>query len=144
LDLIAATGHDRNIEADYRQLADNGIRVARDGLRWHLIETSPGRYDWSSFLPMLHAARRNGIQVIWDLCHYGYPDDVDIWSPAFVERFARYASAVAQLMKDEGVDTPFYSPINEISFWSWAGGAEAYFDPCARGRGDEIGRASCR
>src|SRR3712207_8963919 len=39
-------------------------------------ETAPGRYDWSSFLPMLRAARDRGIQVIWDLCHYGWPENI--------------------------------------------------------------------
>ena len=146
LDLIAATGHDRNIEADYRQLADNGIRVARDGLRWHLIETSPGRYDWSSFLPMLHAARRNGIQVIWDLCHYGYPDDVDIWSPAFVDRFASFAGEAARIVREKtgGAEVPLYCPVNEISFWAWAGGDVAEFNPTAKGRGGELKRQLVR
>src|SRR5689334_651471 len=45
LDLIAATGHDVNAEADYRMLAAHGIRTVRGGLRWHLIETAPRRYD---------------------------------------------------------------------------------------------------
>lgn len=138
LDLLASTRHDRWVAQDYRQLAALGIRCAREGLRWHLIERRPGHYDWSSFLPMLRAARECGLQVIWDLCHYGYPDDIDIWRPEFVARFERFAAAVARLMRDEGVDTPFYSPINEISFWSWAGGAEAYFNPCARNRGAEL------
>jgi hypothetical protein len=64
LDLIAATGHDVNAKADYRILAEHGIRTVRDGLRWHLIETAPGRYDWSSFLPMLRAACDADTQVI--------------------------------------------------------------------------------
>lgn len=122
LDLQASTGHARWAANDYQQLAHLGIACARDGLRWHVIETRPGHYDWSSFLPLLHAARRHGIQVIWDLCHYGYPDDLDIGRPAFVERFARFAGAVARLMKEEGFNEPVYCPINEISFWSWAGG----------------------
>ena len=138
LDLLESTGHARFAEQDYRQLAPLGIRCVRDGLRWHLIERQPGRYYWSSFLPMLRASRSCNLQVIWDLCHYGYPDDLDIWRPAFVERFERFAAAVARLMGEEGIDTPFYSPINEISFWSWAGGAEAYFNPCARNRGEEL------
>ena len=91
LDLIASTRHDVNAAADYRMLADHGIRTVRDGLRWHLIETTPGHYDWSSFLPMLRAARETGTQVIWDVAHYGWPDDIDIWSPAFVDRFAAFA-----------------------------------------------------
>jgi beta-glucosidase/6-phospho-beta-glucosidase/beta-galactosidase len=138
LDMLQATGHARWAERDYRQLAHLGVRCARDGLRWHLIDRPGVGYDWSSFLPMLRAARDNGVQVVWDLCHYGYPDDLDIWRPAFVERFARFAGAVARLLQEEGIDTPFYSPINEISFWSWAGGDVAYFSPGARGRGQEL------
>jgi beta-glucosidase/6-phospho-beta-glucosidase/beta-galactosidase len=138
VDLHASTGHARWADLDYGRLAGLGITCARDGLRWHVIESRPGHYDWSSFLPVLHAARDRGVQVIWDLCHYGYPDDLDIWRPAFVERFARFAGAVARLVKEEGISAPMYSPINEISFWSWAGGEVGYFNPGARGRGQEL------
>jgi beta-glucosidase/6-phospho-beta-glucosidase/beta-galactosidase len=138
LDLIAATGHDRHAASDYARMTGHGIRTVRDGVRWHLIETAPGRYDWSSLLPMVRAARTAGVQVIWDLCHYGWPDDIDIWRPAFVERFARFAGAVAALMRDEGIEAPFYCPVNEISYWSWAGGDKARFNPMAQGRGFEL------
>jgi len=144
LDLLAATGHDRRAEADYRQLSSHGIRTVRDGLRWHLIETSPGHYDWSSFLPMLRAAATTRTQVIWDLCHYGYPDDLDIWSPGFVDRFARFTAAVAQLVKDETGEVPFYCPVNEISYWAWAGGTVAKFNPCAIDKGNELKRQLVR
>ncbi len=108
LDMIAAIGHDRHAAADYRTLAGHSIRTVRDGLRWHLIETTPGRYDWSSFLPMLRAARETGTQVLWDLLHYGWPDDLDIWRPAFVDRFARFAAAAARVVRDETDEVPFY------------------------------------
>ena len=42
LDMIAATRHDLLAREDYAQLAEHGIRAARDGVRWHLVETSPG------------------------------------------------------------------------------------------------------
>lgn len=146
LDLIAATGHDRNAAEDYRRIMRSGMGSARDGLRWHLIESRPGHYDWSSFLPMLHAARDVGIEVLWDLCHWGWPDDLDIWSPAFPERFARFAKAVAVLMRNETDNVPFYCPINEISFWTWCGGETGHMNPCARKRGpalkDQLVRAS--
>lgn len=138
LDLLAATQHDRLAEADYTTLARQGIRTVRDGIRWHLIETESGRYDWSSVLPMLRAARTTRTQVIWDLCHYGWPDTIDIWRPEFVERFARFAAAAARLLRDEGEEVPLFTPLNEISFWAWAGGSVAYFNPMARGRGDEL------
>ncbi|HSP57854.1 MAG TPA: beta-glucosidase [Halomonas sp.] len=138
LDLIASTQHDQMAAADYRSLAQHGIRSVRDGVRWHLIETAPGQYDWSSFLPMLRAARHSQTQVIWDLCHYGWPDDIDIWYPEFVERFARFSAAVARVMRDEGITAPLFCPVNEISYWAWAGGTTARFNPSARGRGDEL------
>ena len=138
LDLLAATGHVRWAEHDYAALREYGLTTVRDGLRWHRIERTPGRFDWSSLRAQLRAARRQRTQVIWDLCHYGWPDDISIWRPHFVERFARYAAAVAQLVKDETDAVPFYTPINEISFWSWAGGDVAYFNPTERGRGFEL------
>ncbi|MDO9418497.1 glycosyltransferase [Pararhizobium sp.] len=138
LDVIASTGHDAHAAQDYAQLSGHGIRTVRDGLRWHLIETSPGRYDWSSFLPMLKAARQMRTQVIWDLLHYGWPDDLDIWSPAFVTRFARFARATAEIVRDTSDEVPFYAPVNEISFFSWGGGDAAYLNPFARGRGFEL------
>ena len=138
LDLLDSTGHARWCMRDYAALAPMGIRCARDGVRWHLIEQAPHVYDWSSALPMLQAAHDNGVQVIWDLCHYGYPDDLDIWRPAFVERFARFAGAVASLLRELGNDTPLFCPINEISFWSWAGGEVGYFHPTQHRRGQEL------
>ncbi|QJQ93860.1 MULTISPECIES: beta-glucosidase [Halomonadaceae] len=138
LDLTASTQHDRLAAADYSSVARHGIRTVRDGVRWHLIEGVPGQYDWSSLLPMVRSARDSGIQVIWDLCHYGWPDDIDIWRPEFVERFAQFAAAVARLMHDEGLEAPMFCPINEISYWAWAGGTTARFNPSVRGRGDEL------
>lgn len=138
LDLIAATGHDRAAAQDYRAMLRHGIGTVRDGVRWHLIETAPGRYDWSSFLPMLRAARDLGVQVVWDLCHYGFPDDTDVWRPPFIDRFARFAAAVARLVREETDDVPVYCPVNEIAYWSWAGGDKGMINPCAHGRGFEL------
>ena len=138
VDVIAGTRHDVHAEADYSQLARLGIRSVRDGLRWHLIEPMPGRYDFSSFLPMLRAARASGTQIIWDLLHYGWPDDIDIWTPAFVDRFARFASAIAAVVRAETDDIPFWCPVNEISFFAWGGGDATYLNPFAAGRGYEL------
>lgn len=144
LDLLTATAHDHRAEADYRQLASFGIRTVRDGLRWHLIERTPGHYDWSSFLPMLHSAAASGTQVIWDLCHYGYPDDLDIWSSQFVERIARFATAAAQVVRNETGSVPWYCPVNEMSYWAWAGGHVGLFNPCDVERGGELKRQLVR
>src|ERR1700755_2994128 len=77
LDLIRATGHDSHVLQDYRQCKQLGFGTLRDGLRWHLIEKSAGKYDWSSWLPALEAAEQAGVEIIWDLFHYGSPHPVD-------------------------------------------------------------------
>lgn len=138
LDLINSTGHEQWVSRDYAQLRSHGIRTMRDGIRWHLIEQPGGTYDWSSFLPMLHAANEAGVQVIWDLCHYGYPDHLDIWRPEFVDRFARYAVEVTRLIRDETGQVPIFCPINEVSYWSWAGGDKAQIYPLSDHRGWEL------
>ena len=143
LDLIRSTRHDELACSDYRLLQQYGILTARDGLRWHLIESTPGAYDFASATGMLKAARDSGMQVIWDLWHYGWPDDLDIFSAAFVERFAAFAREAAKHISEYSA-VPFISPINEISFFSWAGGEGGIFNPFAKHRGDEMKRQLVR
>ena len=138
LDVLAATCHDQAAAQDYGLLRQAGLHTVRDSLRWHLIEIRPGQYDWSSFLPMLRAARDTGIQVIWDLCHYGLPHDIDIWSPAFVTRFAAFAGAAARVVREEGNAVPVWCPMNEASFWSWAGGDRGDMHPFGETRGSAL------
>lgn len=138
LDVIAATGHDARAEGDYRQLARMGLRTLRDGVRWHLAERRPGRHDLSSFRPMAAAAVRAGVQVIWDLMHYGWPDDLDIWQPTFPDRFAAFARATAIAWRETTDAVPFWCPVNEISFFAWGGGDVGYLNPFGLGRGFEL------
>ena len=138
VDVIAATEHDRWAESDYRALQTLGIRTVRDGLRWPLVEAAPGRYDASSWVGQLDAACETGTQVIWDLCHYGVPDDIDVWRPEFVDRFAAFARWAAETHRDATDAIPWWCPMNEISFWSWAGGDRGLFPPFAHGRSFEF------
>lgn len=138
LDLLAGTGHDRLAGADYAALRALGTVTVRDGLRWHLIEREPGRYDWSSMQAQLNAAGEHDMEVIWDLCHYGWPDFIDIWQPGFVQRHASYCAAAAGHIAATLGHGQYYCPINEISFWAWAGGDVALFNPWGRGRGMEL------
>jgi len=144
LDMIAATQHDRFLDDDYNRLRQVGISSVRDTARWHLIERSAGTYDFSSVDAMLAAARRHQIQIVWDLCHYGWPLDVDIFSPAFIDRFARFSGAIARHVRAHGDEVPLYTPINEISFFAWAAGEVGWFYPHGNGRGAEVKRQLVR
>ena len=138
LDLITSTRHDEFALQDYARLQDAGIRTARDGVRWHLIEKTQSRYDFSSLVPMLRAARETQTQVIWDLFHYGWPDGLNIWGAAFVDRFARFARATASVIREETEGPIFVTPVNEISFVAWGGGDAGFLNPFAKGRGPEL------
>jgi len=120
LDLIRATGHDMHVLQDYRLCRQLGFGTVRDGLRWHLIEQSPGKYDWSSWLPALEASERTGVQVIWDLFHYGSPDHVDQAADDFPQRFTQFALAAMEVQQSLSRLPPLVCPLNEISFLSWA------------------------
>jgi beta-glucosidase/6-phospho-beta-glucosidase/beta-galactosidase len=140
LDMIQMTGHDRLCASDYALAAQYGMRAARDGFRWHLIERERGKYDWSSIRPLLQAARRQGTRVIWDLCHYGYPDWLDPWSADLPESFAQFCSAAVRLIRDETGEAPLICAVNEISFWAWLGGKEGKINPHGIERAGEFKR----
>lgn len=140
LDLIQSTKHDLFAEADYQRMIERGMRTARDGVRWHLIEKEPFRYDFSSLELQTKAVNNTGIQIIWDLFHYGYPDDLDIYQPEFIERFTAFAEAVTTFLIEKTGKGFMICPVNEISFFAWAAGDVGIFHPFSKGRGDELKR----
>jgi len=140
LDMLANTRHDEICRSDYELAMRHGIRGMRDGLRWHLIEEQRGFYDWSSLLPVLRATRDLDVEIIWDLCHYGYPDWLDPWTEEFVESFARFALAAADIIAEETRRPLRFCPINEISFWSWLGAEEGKINPWSTGRAGDFKR----
>ncbi len=128
LDLIHSTAHDKHALADYRRCAELGLKTLRDGMRWHLIETAPGVYDWSSWLHMVRAAQKAGVRVIWDVYHYGCPDFHDPRKPRFIEAYAQFAAEAVRIHREETGLSALICPVNEISFFTWAV-ETGYFPP---------------
>jgi beta-glucosidase/6-phospho-beta-glucosidase/beta-galactosidase len=137
-DQIAATGHDCCAEEDYRLLSRAGLRAAREGVRWSRVDQGKGRYDFSSLAPMIEAARRHNVELIYDLFHFGYPEGVDLFSSEFPERFADYCHAVARFVSAHSDGVCYFTPINEPSYFSWAAGEMGLFAPHTLGRGWEL------
>lgn len=137
LDLIARTRHDELIDADYARLREVGIAACRDGVPWAAVERG-GRRDFRRFVPALRAAERHDIDVVWDLMHFGWPDDVEPFSAAFPRRFADYASAFARWYASETDRRAVIAPVNEISFLAWAGGDVRCLNPFEAARGVEL------
>jgi hypothetical protein len=144
LDLLAATQHDRLAREDYRRVKRFGMATVRESIRWHLVDRRGG-YDFASVRPLAEAARMEGMQVIWTLCHYGWPDDLDLLSARFVDRFGAYARAVARFLVECHDDRPlWFVPINEISFTAWAAGARGMMHPYAEAPAPAIKRQLVR
>jgi hypothetical protein len=120
LDLIRSTGHEGCALEDYRACTGHQLLTVRDGLRWHLIESEAGRFDWSSWLPMLESAERAGVQVIWDICHYGFPDHLKLASDEFVDGLSEFASQAVRLHRQVTGRAALVCPMNEISYFTWA------------------------
>ncbi len=102
--------------------------MAREGIPWPLVDRD-GCYDFSSIDPMIEAMQQTQITPIWDLFHYGYPDDLDPFSNEFTDRFARYCRAAAEYVIPRLHDPYFFTPINEITFFSFCGGEWGWVAP---------------
>src|SRR5438552_17365983 len=143
-DLVASTRHDEFAEQDYRRLLNLGITTVREGIAWHRIERTRGEFDPESVIGRIRAAERLGLQVIWDLCHFGWPDEVDPFAPDFADRLGAFAGHFARLLREETDAIPWFAPLNEPSFVAWAAGDVEYLNPFQRGRGNELKRQLVR
>jgi beta-glucosidase/6-phospho-beta-glucosidase/beta-galactosidase len=143
-DYVALTGHDRHLQEDYRRVEDLGIGGVREAIRWPLVDRGGGRYDWSTLDPVLDAIEACRITPIWDLCHYGFPDDCDPFSGDCLKRFIDFCRAAAEHVMPRTTAPRFFTPINEISFFAGAGTDMGWMYPFAQGRYAEFKRALCR
>jgi beta-glucosidase/6-phospho-beta-glucosidase/beta-galactosidase len=143
IDQVAATQHDEHADDDYRRLREVGLRAAREAIRWPVVDQR-GQLDFSSARPFVEASRRHGIEVIWDLFHYGYPRDLHPFTDEFIKRFEGYCHAAARFISDNSDGPYYFTPVNEPSFFAWAGGEVGRFAPHCYGRGPELKLALVR
>jgi beta-glucosidase/6-phospho-beta-glucosidase/beta-galactosidase len=144
LDMLRDTQHDRFVRDDYAALRTMNIGTVRDTIRWHVVESIPHHYDFSSVDPYIDAANDTSVEVIWDLLHYGWPNGIDVYSADFVDRFAAFCAAVAHHLQHRTVGRRFYTPVNEVSFLAWAAGEVGWFHPFSSRRGAELKRQLVR
>jgi beta-glucosidase/6-phospho-beta-glucosidase/beta-galactosidase len=122
VNLLAETQHDVRVAEDYAALSSMGIRTVREGICWSSVEKSPGVFDFSEVSHRMQAAETLGIQQIWDLIHFGYPDGLYPTHPHFCRRFTALCEAFALFYQSTSRQPLFVVPINEISFLSWHSG----------------------
>lgn len=144
VNLLKETEHHLRTEEDYRLLLDIGITSVREGIIWSVVEKIEGEYDFSEVLNRLKIAEKLGIQVTWDLIHFGYPDGLFPTHPKFCERFENLTRAFALFYKNNCLQPLLVCPINEISFLSWFSGEARGTVPYAVGNGWDIKYHLCK
>jgi hypothetical protein len=143
-DYVALTGHDRQLAADYDRVEELGIGVVREAIRWPLVDQGQGRYDWSTVDPVVAALEQHHLLAIWDLCHYGFPDDFDPFAPADQRRYVDYCRAAAEYVVARTRGPHYFTPLNEITFFSAACTDMGWMYPFAKGKNAEMKQALCR
>lgn len=104
----------------YSRLLEFGLRTVRENADWARIDKSAS-HDLKPLEERARKAKDLGMQIIWTLCCKRWPGDLRFLSAGFVERFARYAGAVAQRMAEfDPAAVPVFVPVNEISFLAWS------------------------
>ncbi len=139
IDLVELTGHDRLIGKDYENLRETGMATVREGIRWSFVEKKPFQYNWSQVEKIIIQAQKHQIQVIWDICHFGFPDDLSPLHPMFARRFAHLCRAFVKKYRSMVPDGDLIvTPINEVSFLSWLGGEVKGTSPYSVRQGWEV------
>ena len=144
VDLLTDTAHDKKVEQDYALLAEAGIKTVREGIRWSFVEKQPHQYDFTEVKNRIAAAQKAGIQQLWDICHFGYPDNLMPSHPQFADRFASVCKAFTELYISCSKDPLIITPINEISFMSWLSGDVRGTVPFAINSGGDIKYFLCK
>jgi beta-glucosidase/6-phospho-beta-glucosidase/beta-galactosidase len=135
IDSLALTRHDELCREDYKLLKEVGIYTVREGFLWSAIDKGNGVYDFDRFEKMLAIGKEEGMEQIWDLNHFDYPDYLDPMTDEFVAAFARYAKRALELIKKYEHGQIYIVPINEISFFSFMAGSVALWAPYLRSAG---------
>lgn len=136
LSMDNVTAHDIRHDEDFRALKPFHIATVRESIGWRLVD-KPSGYDFTTVAKKMIAARESGIQICWTICHYGFPDNIDFFSGAFVSRFAHLCGSVAAFLRPWYDEPPVYSPINELSFTTW-GISEGLFPTTPPGHGQSM------
>jgi len=148
LDPNHRNGHRARLDEDYAALARLGIRVVRESIGWRLFDEG-GAWSMPALREQARLAARHGIQVIWSLMHYGWPQRLDPFErpEEFIDAFAAHCEAVAAMLAEVHGPAAIYQPINEISFLAWAAAHTGLIHPHTPGgheRGVQLKRLLVR
>jgi glycosyltransferase involved in cell wall biosynthesis len=129
LDLNQLGGHWQQLEDDHRRAADLGLGCVRESIGWRISENADGLIDLQRAQRTAESAHRHGLQVLWTLMHYGLPEGLSLHDDRFIARLARFGAEVARVIGQDSERAPVFTPVNEISFLSWAAAQPGMLHP---------------
>ena len=135
--LLSASKHDELVHEDYEMIQQFGMKTVREGFSWSFIDKGNDHFDFSRYIPMLESAAELGIQQIWDLNHFDFPEYIDPFSEKFVTCYAEYSKRVIQLLRKYYSNTIYIVPMNEPSFFAWMCD-QGLWAPYQKGKGTEF------
>ncbi len=139
VDMLSLTGHLTQPDIDYKLFKDLEISTVREGIRWSFVETAPYQYNWTEVERRIRYGVENGIQQVWDICHFGFPDGVSPLDNNFTQRLVNICVSFVKLFRSISTnDELIITPINEVSFLSWLGGEAAGTVPYHTNNGWEV------
>jgi len=138
IDMIGVTRHDVLCREDYKMLKANGIYTIREGLGWYEIDKGTDEYHFGRFETMMRIAQEEGMEVIWSLNHFDFPDYLDVFSDQYALRFTQYAVAAARKLREYTDGVLYINPFNEISFGVWICADLGVWAPHTHGRAMEL------
>ena len=144
INLQKETLHHIKVFEDYKALKNIGINVVREGVCWSSVEVAPYKFDFTEVKSFLKAASCLDIQIIWDLCHFGYPDGLFPTHPQFIDRFVAFCEQFTIFYYENSQQALWLVPFNEISFLSWHSGDMRGTVPFAVNSGWDIKYHLCR
>jgi beta-glucosidase/6-phospho-beta-glucosidase/beta-galactosidase len=133
--LVKESQHDVQADNDYKLVRALGIGASREAIPWPDIDKK-GAYDFSCIDPFINAMVKYDIVPVWDLCHYGFPDDIDPFTDEFSNRFANYCGAAATYLLQKMKPPYFFSPINEITYFALIGSKWGWVAPYRKNKND--------
>ncbi len=116
-DQYAHSGHDERID-DLDRIAALGIRTLRYGVLWERVAPHGlDRADWAWTDARLERLRSLGVRPVAGLVHHGSgPPGTDLLDPAFPNKLAAFARAVAERYPWLDAWTPVNEPLTTARF----------------------------
>ncbi|KAB0265435.1 family 1 glycosylhydrolase [Microvirga brassicacearum] len=132
LDEYALTGHYDRWAGDIDLMASLGVKAARYGIPWHLVQRTRQDWDWSFADNALGRLLDRGIDPVVDLVHYGLPPWIEgaYLNPDYPDLIADYAGRLAARFEGR---IRWYTPLNEPRVTAWYCGRLGWWPPYRRG-----------